>query len=188
MIRAAILALLSAAPALAAEPCRTPGSPRAAEVALDPAHPSGLLASIPVVIKLHGLTSAGLAAFPAACERGRFMVGKRAYALTGEDGDPNVPRRAAAPDTGAPMAVLAEAFDLGPALDAPPQPGAEPRGVADRYVLATALNDVMVVWKAYDAIPDDARLKADMAAALSGAAEPVMRFDMKGGVVQVLAK
>ena len=79
-------------------------------------------------------------------------------------------------------------FDLGPALAAPPQPGGEPRGVVNRYALTTALNDVMVLWRVYDAIPDDARLKADMAAALSGAVEPVMRFDMKGGRVQMLVK
>ena len=60
--------------------------------------------------------------------------------------------------------------------------------MASRYALATAYNDVMVLWKVYDAIPDDARLRGDMAAALSGAADPVMRFNMKGGSVQVLAK
>jgi hypothetical protein len=188
MIRAlAVAALtLSAAHAFAAEPCRSQGAAGAAEVPLDPAHPSGLLVSIPVVIKLHGLTSASLAAFPTACGRGDFAVGRRTYALTGEDADPQVPRRASARDKGAPVAVLAQVFDLEPALAAKPDPSAEPKAVQDRYVLATAFNDIMVVWRAYDAIPEDARLKADMAAALSGAAAPVMRFDMKGGSVQIL--
>ncbi|HTK34085.1 MAG TPA: hypothetical protein VL358_02205 [Caulobacteraceae bacterium] len=178
-------AVLSAAPAVA-EPCQSRGAARVGEIALDPTHPTSLLSSIPVVIKLHGLTSAALAGFPAACDRGEFVVGKRAYALTGEDADPNAPRRALSRDRNAPVAFLAAVFDLEPSLAAPPQPGAEPRGVQDRFVLATALNDIMVVWRAYDAIPDDARLKADMAGALSGTAVPVMRFDMKGGAVQVL--
>jgi hypothetical protein len=166
--------------------CQTHGSAEAAPVPLDPVHPSGLLASIPVVTKLHGLTSAALAAFPPGCDRGGFQAGGRAYVLTGENTDPNVPRRAAATGRGAPVAFLAEAFDLEPALAAPPNPGAEPRATQSRYVLASALNDIMVVWRAYDAIPDDDRLKADMAAVLSGSAVPVMRFDMKGGSVQVL--
>jgi hypothetical protein len=189
MIRALTLAtlLLSATPALAAEACRTQGVAKAGDIVLDPAHPTSLLSSIPVVIKLHGLTSASLADFPAGCDRGGFTGGKRAYVLTGENADPNVPRRAMARDKNAPVAVLASVFDLEASLAAPPQPGAEPRAVQDRFVLATALNDIMVVWRAYDAIPDDARLKADMAAALAGTAVPVMRFDMKGGSVQILA-
>ena len=170
----------------AAPACTTQGSPAAAETPLDPAHPSGLLMSIPIVTKLHGLTSATLAAYPANCDRGRFQVGRRTYALTGENADPNVPRRAAAGDRGAPIVFLAEAFDMGPSLAAPPEGGGEPRAVTDRWVLASALNDVMVVWRAYDAIPDDARLKTDMAAALAPDATPVMRFAMKGGAVQVL--
>jgi hypothetical protein len=178
--------LAFATPALAAEACLTHGSDAAKVIALDPAHPSGLLVSIPTVIKLHGLTSASLAAFPATCERGGFAAGGRSYVLTGENGDPNVPRRAATRDVRAPAAFLAEVFDLGAALAAPAGPGGEPRATETRYVLATALNDVMVVWRAYDAIPDDPRLKADMAEALSGRATPVMRFDMKGGKVQVL--
>lgn len=188
MLRSSILLSLAllAAPAFAAEPCLTKGVETARAVPLDPAHPSDLLVSIPTVIKLHGLTSASLAAFPPSCGRGGFTAGGRAYVLTGENGDPNAPRRAAASDPKAPVAFLAEVFDLGAALAAPAGPGGEPRATETRYVLATALNDVMVVWRAYDAVPDDARLKADMAAALSGRATPVMRFDMKGGSVQVL--
>jgi hypothetical protein len=188
MIRALTLAALiaSAAPALAAE-CQSRGAALVGDIALDPAHPSSLLSSIPVVVKLHGLTSQALADFPAACDRGGFAVGKRAYVLTGENAEPNAPRRATAHDKGAPVAALVSVFDLEPSLAAAPQPGAEPRAVQDRFVLATALNDIMVVWRAYDAIPDDARLKADMAAALAGTAVPVMRFDMKGGSVQILA-
>ena len=172
--------------ARAAPACLSQGNPAAAAIPLDPVHPSGLLMSIPIVTKLHGLTSAALAAYPANCDRGGFNVGRRAYALTGENADPNAPRRASAPDRGAPVVFLAEAFDLGPSLATPPEAGGEPRPVHDSFVLATALNDVMVVWRAYDAIPDDVRLKADMAAVLAPGATPVMRFAMKGGAVQVL--
>ena len=182
MIRAlCIAAALIATPAFAAAPCRTQGSTSAAVVAADPANPSALLSSIPVVVKLHGLTGASLAAFPQSCDRGAFTVGARTYTLTGENADPNVPRRAASADKTAPLAVLAEVFDLEPALAAAPQPGGEPRGVQNRYALATTLNDVMVVWRVYDAVPDDARLKADIAAAMTRKMPPIMRFDMKGG-------
>jgi hypothetical protein len=180
-------ALCAAAPAQAAEACSTSGLDAVGEVRLDPAHPSGLLASIPVVIKLHGLTSAALADFPDACDRGGFKADGRTYALTGENSDPNVPRRAFTRDRGAPVVFLASVFDLEPALAAPPEPGAEPQATQQSYVLASALNDIMVVWRAYDAIPSDSRLKTDMAEVLSGRATPVMRFDMKGGPIQILA-
>jgi hypothetical protein len=165
-----------AAPQASAAACQSAGSPSARALAMDDPQVSGrLLANTGVwlsLIKEKGL-AAEIGRATRDCERSAFQTSRGRYVLRGETGDYVVLRLAVPSARSAPVAYLIPILDLTATLTAGP---AKPTPVA-AYALTTSEKDTQTVWRFYDAVPEDAVLGADMAAAVSGGLRPLLTVE-----------
>lgn len=114
------------------------------------------------------------------CERGDVQAGDKAYALRGDSNEGIVARVAATTSKKGPVGYLTPVPDLVAAMTAghtgpPPILG---------FALVILDGDVHTTWRLYDAIPADAVLRTDFAAALAGQGKPLMRW--RGGKIEII--
>jgi hypothetical protein len=171
------LAVTPAAPAFAAD-CTSGGQAAARVLTLDdPEVGTRMLVNLGVWLGLvEKDLEADLRKTAGACERGEFEAASTSYVLHGEDDADAVPRVAAPRSERAPRAYLIPAVDLQAALHQADK--SKPAPIAG-YALMTVDGGMHTAWRAYDAVPADAVLLADMREALSGKLRP--RLQWRGG-------
>lgn len=175
------------ATAASAAPCTTQGATTAVELTYDVSKPlvaKGIGVSLLLGLEPGTMPAAGIAKMKAACTRGTVLVGKKTFTVYGENN--GAPARWAT-SVAAPGAVAYLASMPRPDMaltwsnqfsrdkSTPPVFDAS----QTMYAVVYSKGDLRFVMSYYTAVPDDVRLKAIFANALSGKMKPVRGYNVK---------
>lgn len=176
-----LTALLACVGGSAHAACPAPRAP-ANVLPLDKAKESGaaLIVNASILLQTPAWSAANMRKVKASCEVGEFQAAGLTYVLVGAN-DKALPRIATAKQRNGPVGFVMPVPDLVTAMQGGDKTDPPPLG----FLLAAWKGDTAYGWQAYDAIPSDEVLKADMSRAFSGALQPAFSLDTKTAKVTI---
>jgi hypothetical protein len=140
---------------------------------------SRLLVTSGVLISTEAYGVRNLRRIKPVCDAATLQNGKTVYRVQGTS-DSALPRIMPSNDRKAPLFFLMTVPDIADPSASSTRP-AKPLG----YVLASRGEKDALAFRAYDAIPPDVQLAADLGAALEGRIAPMLRVDLVTNKVQI---